>query len=53
MYNIYACKKVMKSNDLIIAILIYEINVVIKRIKENAFKKNIPFYDIYMHGKKN
>ena len=28
-----------KSNDLIIAILIYEMNIVIKKIKENIFKK--------------
>ena len=44
-----------KYNDLIIAILIYEMNVVIKKIKEFFLKKNIAFHDngqIYMHGKK-
>ena len=38
----------MRSNDLIIAILIYEMNVIIKKIKENVFKKNIAFHDKYI-----
>ena len=41
-------KNVEKNNNLIITILIYEINVVIKKIKKNASKKNIAFHDKYM-----
>lgn len=45
-------EKMVKSKDLIITILIYEMKVLIKKIKENAFKKNVVFYDKYVHGKK-
>ena len=45
-------KKVVKNNDLIITILIYKMNVVIKKVKENAFKKNIVFHDKYICMKK-
>ena len=52
----YICmqkKKEVKSNNLIIAILIYEMNVVVKKIKENAFKKNIAFHEKYICMEKN
>ena len=52
MYHICMQRKMVKINDLIITILIYEMNIIIKKIKEDTFKKNIAFHDKYIQEKK-
>ena len=49
----YICiQKMVKNNNLIIAILIYKMNFVIKKAEEKAFKKNIAFYNKYTYMEK-